>query len=256
MAKILLTSLAFLFLVHDQGFSQNLQFEQGLALEKQFKVDEALEKYREVLKTQPNHAGALTHASRMLSNIGGRLPLTVKSEKKKYYLEAMALAERALKLDKNSIDAHLAYVVSLGLLSEVSESAQEKVKHAKVIYDEATTMIALDSTFAAAYFVLGKWHLELSRLNWFERLACELFFGGLPDGISIDKALLYLKRASALEPNTILYLFGEANAYHVKGDSKKASSLLKHALTLPIKEPDDVQRKKRCTDLLNEIEGK
>lgn len=253
MVKLVLCCFLFLF-ISTQVFSQNAVFEQGLALEKEFKVDEALVKYREVLKTQPNHSGALAHASRMLSNIGGRLPLTVKSEKRKYYIEAMSFAERALKLDKNSIDAHLAYVVSLGLLSEVSESAQEKVKHAKVIYNEATAMIVLDSTFAAAYFVLGKWHSELARLTWLERLACELFFGGLPEGISMDKAILYLKKASALEPNTILYLFGEASAYHYKGDNKKAITLLKHALTLPIKEPDDVQRKKRCTDLLREIE--
>jgi tetratricopeptide (TPR) repeat protein len=253
MVKLVLRCFLFLF-ISTQVFSQNTVFEQGLALEKEFKVEEALAKYREVLKIQPNHSGALTHASRMISNIGGRLPLTVKPEKKKYFEEAMALAERALKLDKNSIDAHLAYVVSLGLLSEVSESAQEKVKHAKVIYNEATAMIALDSTFAAAYFVLGKWHSELARLTWFERLACELFFGGLPEGISMDKAILYLKKASALEPNTILYLFGEASAYHYKGDNKKAITLLKHALTLPIKEPDDIQRKKRCADLLKEIE--
>jgi tetratricopeptide (TPR) repeat protein len=253
MVKVVLRYFVFLF-ISTQVFSQNTLFEQGLTLEKEFKVDEALVKYKEVLKAQPNHAGALTHASRMLSNIGGRLPLTVKSEKKKYYVEAMTLAEHALKLDNTNIDAHLAYVISLGLLSEVSESAQEKVKHAKIIYNEATTMLALDSTFAAAYFVLGKWHFELARLTWLERFACEIFFGGLPEGISMDKALLYLRKASALEPNTILYLFGEANTYHYKGDDQKATALLKHALSLPIKEPDDVLRKKRCTDLLREIE--
>ena len=244
-----------LFFVSTLGQSQAGLFEQGLAFEKEFKVDQALIKFKEVIKSQPSHSGALTHASRMLSNIGGRLPLTVKVEKRKYYLEAMELAERAIKLDDKNVEPHLAYVISLGLLSEVSESAQEKVKHAKIIYNEATTMIMLDSSFAAAYFILGKWHFELARLSWFERLACELFFGGLPEGISMDKAIAYLQKASLIEPNTILYLFGEASAYHYKKDNKKAIALLKLALSLPIREPDDVQRKKRCTELLKEIEG-
>lgn len=248
-------SAILLFIISTVLPAQSELFEQGLALEREFKMEEALVVYEKVLKNNPNHAEAVIHASRMLSNIGGRLPASQNHEKVKYLLRAMSYGERAIRLVPNEKQAHLAYVISLGLLSETSMSASERVKHAKIIYDEGTTMLKLDSTFAVAYFVLGKWHFELARLSWFERMACEIFFGGLPEDISMDKAVLYLRKANELEPNTILYLFGEARVYYHLGNKAKAVSMLKHALTLPIKEPDDIARKERCKDLLKEIEA-
>jgi len=234
--------------------TQSPLFEEGLMLEKQFKVEEALAKYEKVLTLNPNHPGALTHASRMLSNLGGQPKGISKEEKVKLLEKSRVYGERAVQLVPNDIQAHLAYVISLGLLSETSGSPHEKIQHAKHIYTEGETMLRLDSTFAVAYFVLGKWHFELARLNWMERMACEIFFGGFPDGVSMDKAILYLRKASTLEPNTILYLFGEARAYYHLGDKKKAIGLLKQAITIPIKEPDDIVRKERCQNLLKEIE--
>jgi tetratricopeptide (TPR) repeat protein len=229
-------------------------FDRGLQFEQQFKVEDALAQYELVLKENPNHAAALTHASRMISNIGGRLPVSKKTDKAALYEKSRVYAARAVELEPNNIEAHLALVISLGLLSEVSDSPSEKVKNAKLIYTEGQAMLRLDSAYSAAYFVLGKWHFELARLNWMERMACQLFFGGLPEGISMDKAVLYLQKASVLEPNTILYLFGEARAYYYLGEESKAIRLLKHALTLPIREPDDMLRKERCQELLKEIE--
>ncbi|MBL7858032.1 MAG: hypothetical protein JNM57_10110 [Cyclobacteriaceae bacterium] len=229
-------------------------FEDGIKLEKEFKVEAALEKYELVLKDNPLHAGALVHASRMLSTLGGRMKHGSKAEKKIKFEKSKAYALKSIKINPNDIQAHLAYVIALGLLSEVSESPRDKIHDAKIIYEEGVTMLKLDSTFAAAYFVLGKWHFELARLNWMERMACELFFGGLPEGISMTKAVEYLKKASLLEPKTILYLFGEAWAYHYLGDKDKAVSLLNYALSLPLKEPDDVIRKEKCAALLKEIQ--
>ncbi len=241
----------------ESAFGQSTQthFEEGLKLEKAFKVEAALEKYELVLKANPNHAQALHHASRMLSNIGGRMKDDVE-KKKNYFIQAKAYAAKSIELNGDSPEARLAHIVAMGLLSEIAASPREKLNDAKVIRYEAETILKIDSTFAGAYFVLGKWHYELAKLSWYEQLACKVFFGGLPEGISIDAAQKYFQKASALEPNTILYLFGEASVYAFKHDYKKARTLLEHALSLPNKEPDDSQRKDRCRQLLNEIKSR
>lgn len=228
-------------------------FNDALQLEKNFNVEEALTKYQQVISQQPNHVQALTHASRMLTNIGGRLTLDHKAEKRKYYEQAKTYALKALSLDSTTVDTHLAYLISIGLLTEVAGSAGERVRDAKIIKHEAETIIRIDSTFGAGYFVLGKWHLEVAKLNWMERWACQLFFGGLPEA-SVSQAITCLKKASKLEPNTILYLFGEASAYEYEGDKKTAIDLLKKAIALPPKEPDDIQRKQRCEELLKDLQ--
>lgn len=242
-----------LIIPHARAQSSTARFDEGLQLEKNFDVEGALRQYEHVLATAPDHVQALTHASRMLTNIGGRLNLDHKTEKKNYYEKAKAYALRAVALEPNTVDTHLAYLIALGLLTEVAGSAGERVHDAKTIKAEAETIIRIDSTFGAGYFVLGKWHLEVAKLNWMERWACDLFFGGLPEA-SVAKAIACLKKASMLEPNTILYLYGEASAYEYEGDKKTALALLKKAIALPPKEPDDLQRKQRCEELLIEIQ--
>lgn len=248
-------SIVVLYFIITSAFGQPSDlFSEGLILEKDFKVEAALQKYELFIKSHPHHAQALTHASRMLSNIGGRLPLDTKEEKQNYYARAKAYAVRAIALNNNDTETHLAYIIAIGLLTEVAGSPREKIQDAKTIYSEAETLLKLDSTFAPAYFILGKWHFELARLTWIEQMACKLFFGGLPEGISMEAAIENFKKASILQPNTILFLYGEASACHYEGEDEKAIRLLKQALALPPKEPDDLPRKERCSQLLREIE--
>jgi tetratricopeptide (TPR) repeat protein len=234
------------------GFAQ--AFETGLAFEKKFQDQAALAWYEKAIQENQQHPLALTHASRMLSNLAGRLAVEQKTDKTKLLKKARSYAERAISMDSTNAQAHLARVVALGIQSEIAAGASEKVKMAKEIYDEAQTMLKLDSTLSVAHFIMGKWHFELARLNMMERLACDLFFGGMPDGVSMEKALAYFKKASELEPNTILYLYGEARVYGHLDDNKKAILLLKKAIALPNREPDDDIRREKCRVLLKTLE--
>lgn len=230
-------------------------YEEGLALEKKFKIEEALEKYEKEIAVNPENGLAFFHASRMLSNIGGNLSPSKKEEKKEKYLLAKKYAQESIRLLPNNPDTHLAYAISLGLLSEISGSPREKIMDAKIIKEEGDAIIRLDPTMAEGYFILGKWNFELAKLNWFEQMACEVFFGGLPEKFSIEAAKENFEKANQLQPNTILFLFGEASVLHYLGKNEEAKKLLEHALKLPLKEPDDEQRKVRCRNLLKMIEN-
>lgn len=231
-------------------------FDEGLALEKAFKTDAALQKFEAAIKENPKHPKAYTHASRMLSNIGGRLAMDKQEEKRKYLEKARSYAVKAIELNPDDPDARLAHIISLGLLSEISRNPREKVLDAKLIHAEAKKIIELDSLYEEAWFVLGKWQLELSRLSWFELLACKLLFGGLPEEISRQRALEYFNRGLALNPNSILFLFGQASAYADLGEKEKAVAALEKAIKLPLSEPDDEQRKERCKNLLRQLKEK
>lgn len=226
---------------------------EGLSLEKAFKTEEALIKYEKVLQQNPEHVKALTHASRMLSNIGGRLPISERDQKRVYLDKARSYAEKAIVLNPQDADARLAHIITLGLLSEISRNPREKVLDAKLIHSEAKTILEIDPKYPEAYFVLGKWQLELSRLNWIEMLAVKLLFGGLPEEISKEAALKYFNQGLALNPDSILFLFGLASVYYDLGQMDKAKATLNKAISLPLSEPDDAQRKDRCIDLLAKI---
>lgn len=250
-------NLAFLFYVTLLGFDVSAQshdfFAEGLTLEKEFKVEAALEKYEAAIRQNPRHAKALTHASRMLSNIGGRIAKTEHDRKLALYQKAKAYAEKSMEINSADPEAHLAYVISLGLQSEIATNPHEKVRYAQNIHNEATKILKLDSTFAEAYFILGKWQYELSRLNWVELMACKLFFGGFPEQISLERSLEYFKKANSYKQDYILFLFGLASAQHALGKNDKATQTLQKALSLPMAEPDDATRKERCQVLLRQI---
>jgi len=235
-------------------YAQQNSFKEGLALEQAFKTEEALKKYEIAIRENPNHPKAYTHASRMLSNIGGRTPKSSLDDKRKYLEKARNYAIKAIEISPVDPDARLAHIISLGLLSEISRNPREKVLDAKLIHAEAKKIIELDSLYGEGYFVLGKWQLELSRLNWLELLACKLLFGGLPEEISTQAALDYFNKSLTLNPNSILYLFGQASAYADLGQKEKAIAVLQRALKLPLAEPDDEQRKERCKLLLQSLQ--
>src|SRR5690606_273067 len=158
---VLVTSMLFASYAHAQYSDA---FEEGLALEKAFKTDAALQKFEAAIKENPKHPKAYTHASRMLSNVGGRLTMDKQEEKRKYLEKARSYANKAIEINPNDPDARLAHIISLGLLSEISRNPREKVLDAKLIHAEAKKIIEIDSLYEEAWFVLGKWQLELSRL--------------------------------------------------------------------------------------------
>lgn len=252
--KLLLSITLLLQVAVAAGQSMEDLLADGLSFEKQFRTEEALERYERIISEDPNHTQALTHASRMMSNIGGRFPMDQRDLKRPYYDKARAYASRAIELNPESADARLAHIISLGLLSEISRSPREKVADAKLIYAEAKAILGLDPEFPEAYFVLGKWQLELSRLNWFELFAVRLLFGGLPEDISKQAALDYFNKAIAINPHSILFLYGVASAYADLGDKSKARQHLEKAIALPLADPDDAQRKERCRQLLRTIQ--
>jgi hypothetical protein len=230
-------------------------FQEGLALEKEFKIEAALEKYEQAILQNPENGLAFYHASRMLSNIGGNLPLSKKELKKEKYQKAKAFALTSIQFLPENPHTHLAYTIALGLLSEISGTPREKIVDAKIIKEEGETIIRLNPTMAEGYFILGKWNFELSKLNWFEQMACQVFFGGLPEGFSMEAAKENFEKANQLQPNTILFLFGEASVLHYQGKLIQAKKLLERAIGLPLQEPDDAQRKLRCQQLLKQIKN-
>ncbi len=228
-------------------------FEKGLTYEKNFNVEEALTQYELALKVHPSHTEALAHASRMISNIAGKLPGSQVDKKRELLNKARSYAQKSILIDTAYVKARLAHIVSLGLLSEIATNPREKVVDARLIHQEAINILKIDSTFAEAFFVLGKWQYELSQLNWMELMACKIFFGGFPEEISLERALQYFNKATNFNPNSILFLYGQSTAQHKLGDTKKAIDTLNRALALPLAEPDDTMRKERCQKLLNQI---
>jgi regulator of microtubule dynamics protein 3 len=205
----------------------------------------------EDLKRQPQNVNLLVKASKLAGTLGGRADEG--KVKDRLIDQAKCYATRAINLERSNVDAHFCLIIALGLASENASSAKERLKNARFIKSEADLILRLNPNHAGAYYVLGKWHLGLSNLSPLEKVFCNTFLGGLPEGASQASAQLNFQRAVRLQPDFILFHYGLAQALASEGDNARARQVLEHALQLPVREADDFVRKNNCLRLLKKI---
>lgn len=248
---------SFLFLLMftffaNPAFSQTSeQLQRADSLFKNYQEEAALEAYNQVLQEDPDNLSALWHSSLLYSRIGNRLE--DEEQEKKYYNLARDRAERALNEDSTDSQANFVMAVAMGRMALIVGS-RERVAASRDIKKYAERALEADSSNAGAWHVLGRWNLEISDLNFAERLAANVLFGGIPEGASVEKAVEYIQKAIDLNPDFILYYYDLAKAYERLDQEEQAISTCQQALELPTRAPGDDNVKDDCRELINDLQ--
>ena len=213
----------------------------------------AYEKFKEVLKVKPMNIHALSKCSELCSRIGKRQKDNALRDN--YYAAAKIYAQTALRIDPASAEASTSMAIALGR-STMSKSGKEKIINAREIRKYIDIALKTDPNNFLAWHVLGRWHYEISGLNFLERSAVKLFYGGLPPS-SYKESIAAFKRSEALTPGFVLNNYELAKAYQRNGEIEKAMSTLQYVLTLPNRTEDDPVIKddsKKMLDLLQKFQ--
>src|SRR5438132_733190 len=169
---------------------------------------QALGHYRAALALDSLNYQALWKAGREFVDIAKQI--TGKDDSSKHlrdslYTQARAFGESAVRVNPNGADGHFTVGQALGRLSR-TKGGKERVRFAKIIYDEGMKAIELDSTHDGACHLVGAWHAEVKRLSGFEKFfAKTLFGGGFLDRGNWDDAQKYLAKAVALKPQNVFH---------------------------------------------------
>lgn len=220
--------------------------------------DKALVHYRAALALDSANYGALWKASRATVDVAKQLEgdaSALKRRRDSLYVQARALAEAAVRANPNGAQGHSMIAQSLGRLSR-TRGGKERVRFAKIIYDEAQRAIALDSTDDLAYHVLGAWHAEVKRLSGLQRFFAKTLFGaGFMDIANWNDAQRYLQHAVALNPRHIFHRLELAEIYVDVGKYSLAREQLRALHDLPIADVLDHAYKTRAATLLDDIKN-
>ena len=222
---------------------------EGEQLEKAMKDEEAVKKYLEALKLSPNDIKALVKTSEMNSIIGNRQK--EKKKKEEYYNAAKTYAVSALKVNPADADANYVMALAMGRMAMIS-SGKEKVKNVKEIKQYADSALAVSPSHFKALHILGKWHLEVTMLNFAEKAALKVIYGGLPPA-SLPLAVLNFEKVRGIDPWFILNYLELARAYKENGQSDKAIDVLNKMLKLPPKTLDDAGYKSEGKKMLESL---
>lgn len=215
-----------------------------------YQEQQALEVYKQVLDKSPRDYTALWRTSFLMARIGNRQDS--KDAKKEYFNKAKAYAGQALDVDSTDAGSNFAMAVAMGRMALIS-GARDRVAASRDIKNFAERALKYDPDHAGALHVLGRWHLKVANLNFAERMAANVLFGGVPKGASEEKAVEYLERAVSLKPDFILYRYDLARAYDETGQEQKAIATLNKALTLSPRTPDDPGLLQECREMLKDL---
>jgi tetratricopeptide (TPR) repeat protein len=224
----------------------------------QMHPDVALRHYQAAVALDSLNYEANWKAARAIADVAKQIQGNADSLKKRrdsLYSVGKGFAERSIRADSTQADGHYALAMVLGRLSR-TKGSKERVRYAKIIFDEATRAVTINPNHDNAHHVLGAWNAEVKRLSGLQRFfAKALFGGGFMDKANWDDAVRHLARAVELQPSHIYHRLELAEVYTDLGRYSKAREQLQVIPTLPQADVLDAQYKKDAAALLEDLKN-
>jgi tetratricopeptide (TPR) repeat protein len=155
-------------------------------------------------------------------------------------------------LHPDSTEGHFFKAVALGRYA-LFVGGKRKVQIAREVKMAVERTLQINPNHVGALHVLGRWHHELASLNFFERALAKIIFGGLPSGVSLEKAASYYERAIALNPNSPVHRLDYGRTLFKLGRLREARQQLEICIALPNVFWDDPQNKLEARKLLEKV---
>jgi tetratricopeptide (TPR) repeat protein len=220
--------------------------------------DVALRHYQAALAMDSMNYAANWKAARAIADVAKQIQGnadSLKNRRDSLYSVGRGYAERAIRGDSTQADGHYALAMVLGRLSR-TKGSKERVRYAKIIYDEATKAVTINPNHDNAHHVLGAWNAEVKRLSGIQRFfAKALFGGGFMSVANWDDAVKHLERAIEINPRHIYHRLELAEVYTDLGRYSKAREQLQVIPTLPEVDVLDAQYKRDAAVLLADIKN-
>jgi tetratricopeptide (TPR) repeat protein len=236
------------------SFAAFAQSEQELvkkadAYEAALNENAAFETFKQLIRVNPNHYYAQWKASELCSRIGKRQPTP--KQQMDFYTAGKAYAANAIRINPNAADGYYAMSVAMGRLA-LAQSGKERINSVKDIRNYAEKAVKINPRHGRAWHVLGKWHYEVTNLNFLEKAGLKIMYGGLPPA-SLDESIRNYEKAKLYEPNFALNYLELAKAYKRADQKAKAIELLKKLPSIPNRTMDDAHIKSEGAKLLKDL---
>ncbi len=250
MNKAFLCVFLLIFLGDFAKGQSNQLLDEARALERQYNTAQAILKYEQSLKENPNQLSVIVRLVEIycfeLDDVKDDLK---KSEQLNKSKELLQLAK---SIDSTSPDYLYSQTTYLGKLIEVSpvkEKAQI-TKSIKQILDEA---LAKDPNHVKCLFSLANWNQQVAGLNPAVKAAMKVIFGGLPPA-SIETAIELHQKARKLNPGFLSNNLELALLYKKTNQPSKAVEILEAQMKLPTKTKEELEIKNKSKQLLQSFQ--
>ena len=208
---------------------------QGDSLMRAGRTAAAVEVWRRGLKNAPGDVTLLWKTSMGLSGLAEETPGHEGDEA--HLREAIDLARRAVRAHPDVSRAHTALALALGRYGRHLgytyriQRAGEVVELGRQAHQEIERARALDPTDYTPYVFLGVFHRELATVHPVAKAVARTFLGGFPD-VSLEESESLLRRATALDPESVTARIQLARTWLVMGREAEARAMFEEASAL------------------------
>ena len=186
----------------------------------QFKPEQALTHYIAAIGPDSSNYEALWKAAR--SEVDQAEVERDEARRDRLSKSAEVLARRAIRVNPQHAEAHFHLARALGRRA-LSVGVRDRVKYATEVRAEALEALRLDANHPGALHVMGVWNAEVMRLNGVQRFFAKNVLGGRVFGeASWDRAVSYMQRSIAVDPDRIVHHLDLGKIYADRGDKAKA----------------------------------
>lgn len=218
------------------------------ALREAGRYPEALEQLKALLAEHSGQAEILWRQSWTKSDMGEAADGDAAT--RRFYEEALADADAAIKANPENAHAHLVYAIAAGRLALVSPT-RRKVELSRNVKQHADQALIHAPDLAAAYHVRAIWNREVAAIGGVARALLRLVYGGLPQA-SYAAAVADFEKSIELDEH-VSDRVELAQTCIAMGDKERARSELERALVLPVRVPQDRKHHETARQLLKEL---
>jgi tetratricopeptide (TPR) repeat protein len=188
-----------------------------------FKPEEALPHYDAAIGPDSSNYEALWKSAR--SHIDLAEAERDEGRRNRFSRAAESLARRAIRVNPQDAEAHFHLARALGRRA-LTVGVRDRVKFATEVRAEALEALRLSQDHPGALHVLGVWNAEVMRLNGVSRFVAKNVLGGkVFSEASWARAVSYMERAVAVDPDRIVHRLDLGKIYLDRGDKAKARAL-------------------------------
>jgi tetratricopeptide (TPR) repeat protein len=174
-----------------------------------------------------------------------------RKKSRRIFEEAMELSRQAIDLNPEGTSGYTCLAICAGKLSDF-ESGGDKIEMAEMAREAARKAIELDDRNDLAYLVLGVWNREIATVGGMTKLAAKVFYGGIPEGASLENSEARLRKAVNLAPEFLNHHRELAITLLEMDRLEEAVAELEIAVGLGWKQPQDEKFAENALELLEE----
>lgn len=222
----------------------------GVAATRARNLPAALRQFEAALARDSSSYEANWRAAMTLGLMGDPFPMRKKSPlRDSLYARAERYARRAVGANPAGAEGHVALAASLGRAA-ILVGAEEKVRRAGLIREEALRALAINPQQDEAHHILGRWNAEIMRLPGIARFMARHFLGArVFNQASWPRATHHMEQAVRLAPDRIAHRVALADIYVDAKQPRKAEDQLRLVSSMPVREAMDTNYKQQAASL-------